>query len=155
MDRQTVEALGRSRLIEELLAAGLSVALPHADPRIDLIAAPRTIPNTAGKRLRIKASSDRGFSVDAKDGERENLLIVYLWGLDAPNDAATYALTYQEALRIAEAMEWTATESWAKGYYFTSAPSEKLLDLLDPYRMSAKAWREKITAISRVDQVAA
>lgn len=37
-DSQVVELLGRNRLIEELLLAGLEVALPLRDRRIDLIA---------------------------------------------------------------------------------------------------------------------
>jgi predicted methyltransferase MtxX (methanogen marker protein 4) len=38
MDSQTVEIIGRNRLVNELLAAGLEVATPLRDRGIDLIA---------------------------------------------------------------------------------------------------------------------
>ena len=38
MDTQTIEILGRNRLVNELLVAGLEVAIPLRDRDIDLIA---------------------------------------------------------------------------------------------------------------------
>ena len=38
MDTQMIEIMGRNRLIDELLRAGLEVALPLRDRGIDLIA---------------------------------------------------------------------------------------------------------------------
>ena len=38
MDTQTIEILGRNRLVDELLVAGLEVAMPLRDRDIDLIA---------------------------------------------------------------------------------------------------------------------
>jgi len=38
MDTQTIEILGRNRLVTELISAGIEVALPLRDHGVDLIA---------------------------------------------------------------------------------------------------------------------
>lgn len=153
MDTQTIEILGRNRLVNELLVAGLEVAIPLRDRGIDLIAYVDLAAKTskfAAVPIQMKASSTRAFSVDTKYAKISNLVIAYVWGLHAPEHAQIFALTYNEAVDIAKAMKWTATASWEKGAYSTSAPSKKLCELLAPFKMSPDAWRKKVSCVSQI-----
>ena len=148
MDTQTIELLGRNRLVDELLLAGLEVALPARDRGVDLIAyvdLESKVSSFVAVPIQMKAASTRAFSIDRKYSKIANLLLAYVWGLKEPEHAVTYALTYPEALAVAEAMEWTTTASWEKGTYSTSAPSKKLCELLAPYKMSSAAWWQRIS----------
>ena len=92
----------------------------------------------------MKAASACTFSIDFKYSKIANLIIAYVWGVRDHELAVTYALTYREVIVIADGMGWTATDSWRQGNYFTSAPSKKLHELLEPYRMSPEAWWRRI-----------
>ena len=147
MDTQIIELLGRNRLVDELLTAGLEVALPVRDHGVDLIAYVDIKPHVSrfvAFPVQMKAASHRAFSIDRKYSKIANLILAYVWGLKNPDNAVTYALTYSEVVAVAESMGWTKTESWAKGKYSTSAPSKKLCELLQPYKMSPAAWRRRI-----------
>jgi hypothetical protein len=153
VDTQTIELLGRNRLIDELLLAGIEVALPQRDRGVDLIAyvdLSNVVSAFAAVPIQMKAASTRAFSVDAKYARISNLVLAYVWGLQAPEHTQTFALTYQEAVDVATDLGWTATQSWAQGNYSTSAPSKRLCQLLEPYRMSSSAWRKKISAVSGI-----
>lgn len=153
MDTQTIEIMGRNRLVNELLVAGLEVAIPLRDRGIDLIAYVDLATKTsefAAVPIQMKVASKRAFSIDTKYAKISNLVIAYVWGLHAPEHAQTFALTYSEAVEIAKIMKWTATASWTKGSYSTSAPSKKLCELLAPFEMSPEAWRKKVSCVSQV-----
>lgn len=153
MDTQTIELLGRNRLIDELLLAGLEVAIPERDRGVDLIAYMDLTEQTstfAAVPIQLKAASTRAFSLNAKYERISNLVLAYVWGLKAPDHAQTFALTYQEALNIAEQLGWTKTASWAQGKYTTSVPSKRICQLLEPFAMSAPAWRKKVSEVSGV-----
>jgi hypothetical protein len=153
VDTQTIEILGRNRLVEELLVAGLEVAVPQRDRGIDLIAYVDLASDTSkfvAVPIQMKAASTRAFSIDAKYAKISNLVIAYVWGLRAPEHAQSFALTYLEAVQVADRMHWTSTASWKRGAYSTSSPSKRLCELLDPYKMSAQAWRRKISSVSQV-----
>lgn len=65
-DSQVVELLGRNRLIEELVLAGLGVALPLRDRGIDLIAyadLAERVENFAACPIQMKASSEAAFDL--------------------------------------------------------------------------------------------
>lgn len=152
MDTQTIELLGRNRLMDELLLAGLEVALPARDRGVDLIAyvdLESKVSSFIALPIQMKAASTQAFSIDHKYSKISNLVLAYAWGLQSPPHAKTYALTYHEALDVAERMAWTKTKAWAKGIYSTSAPSKKLCQLLQPYRMLSDAWWQKITGIRK------
>ena len=149
MDTQTIEILGRNRLVDELLVAGLEVAMPLRDRGIDLIAyvdLAAVASKFAAVPIQMKAASKRAFSIDRKYAKISNLVLVYVWGLRSPEHAESFALTYPEALAIAKALKWTKTSiSWGeKGKYSTSHPSKELCELLAPYNMSSDSWRKKI-----------
>src|SRR5688500_2541417 len=112
MDSQVVELLGRNRLVDELLRAGLEVALPIRDRGVDLIAYADLGPQLsafAACPIQMKACSGRAFSLDAKYAKFPNLLVAHIWHIDSPEDEVTFAMNYQEALAVADIMGWTKT----------------------------------------------
>lgn len=147
MDSQQVELIGRQRLIEELLRAGLEVALPMRDRGIDVIAyfdRDETFGRFVAIPIQLKASSRQGWGVERKYERTRDLLLVNVWNVHSPADIEIYAAWYAEAESIAETMGWTSTASWAKSGYATTRPSRKLRELLAPMRMSTDSWRAKI-----------
>ena len=151
MDTQTIELIGRNQLTAELLRAGLEVALPLRDRGIDLIAYADTGTDVAtftAVPIQMKVASERSFSINRKYEKFPNLLHAYVWGIQASECLATYALTQPEAIAVAAEMGYTATPSWQNdGSYSTTRPSRKLLALLEDYRMTPERWRAKILGL--------
>lgn len=163
MDTQVIELLGRNRLVSELLRAGLEVAIPARDRGIDLIAyldlvdppdeardlasaVVRPVQRFAAKPIQMKAASRQSFSISKKYAKLCDLILVFVWNLEDPDRAVTYALTHDEAVAIGEAMGWLATDSWTlRGAYNTNNPGARLRGLLEAHRMDPERWREKIT----------
>jgi hypothetical protein len=142
-DSQKVELLGRNRLIDELLRDDLEVALPVRDRGIDLIAYAdlgATLRAYSSRPIQMKAAWTRTFSIDRKYEKFPDLIIAYVWNLCDAQQARTYAMTFAESYAVAEAMGWTRTTSWQRGYYANNQPGKKIMALLEPYRMSAGAW---------------
>jgi hypothetical protein len=137
----------------------LEVARPEQDRGIDLIVY-SDLAQQAGDFItcpvQLKAHSDRSFSVHKKYEKLRRLLLVYVWDLDRPSDTRAYALTYTESVGVADAMEWTKTDSWKTGGrtgklgYTTNRPSQELIRMLEPYLMTPEAWRTKINTIARM-----
>jgi hypothetical protein len=147
MDTQVIELLGRNWLVSQLLSAGLEVAMPVRDRGIDLIA---FIDKNkfVSCPIQMKAATQKAFSLNKKYEKFPNMLLTYVWNLDDINNAVSYALTFKEAFKICDALGWTKTPSWRDGgSYSTSAPSKKLLKLLEPYLMSPKKWHSKVVRI--------
>lgn len=147
LDTRMIEVLGRGCLIDQLLQAGLEVALPERNRGVDLIAyADPSVPANrfSAKPIQMKAASKRGFSLDQKYERISDLIMAYVWHVDAPQQTVIYALTYDQAFSIAEELGWTRTASWAKGNYFTSSPSKQIEALLEPFRMTPTKWRELV-----------
>jgi hypothetical protein len=159
MDSQMVELVGRNWLVTELLRAGLEVARPERDRGIDLIVysdLDHQVGDFIACPIQLKAHSDRSFSVHKKYEKFRRLLLVHVWDLDRSSDTRAYALTYAESVGVAEAMEWTKTDSWKTGGrtgkpgYTTNRPSQELIRMLEPYLMTTEAWRAKINTIARM-----
>jgi hypothetical protein len=149
MDTQKTEIIGRNRLINELLEAGLEVATPIRDRGVDLIAyldVDDEIDRFVAFPIQLKVSTQSRFSVDRKYDRFPNLILVYVWGIGSTDEAITYALTQGEATGIAESMGWTKTLSWEKGDYH-SRMTRPLQGLLEPYKMTPTAWRKKIVTM--------
>ena len=132
-DTQIIEILGRNWLVNSLFGAGIEVARPERDKGIDLIAYAidgdlfRAVP------IQVKAASERAFSVDRKYDRFANLLIVYVWNLQAQIATEAYAMTYPEVVEVVKHMGWV----WdGQSRYSTSNPARKLVALLEPYRMT-------------------
>jgi hypothetical protein len=153
-DSQVVEIAGRNWLVSQLYLAGVEVARPERDHGIDLIAfldRGRFI----ACPIQVKASSQKSFDVQRRFETFPNVLMVYVWNLaDAP---VAYCLRYAQAEKVAKQMGWTATNSWQTGAnsgrpgYGTREPSPKLIEFLEPYRVTALAqWKEAVVAAARL-----
>jgi hypothetical protein len=152
VDSQVIELLGRHRLSDELLRAGLEVAFPARDRGVDLIAYAdlgRQVTKFVAKPIQMKAASSRAFSLNQKYVKISDLIVAYVWNLADPKSAATFALTYPEALAVADAMGWTKTPSWRSGSYTTSHPSARLVAKLQPFTMTPEKWWAKIVGAPR------
>lgn len=142
-DTQRVELLGRNRLIDELLRDNLEVALPIRDRGIDLVAyvdLSDSVSTFVARPIQMKASWRRAFGIDRKYAKFPDLLIAYVWQLGNAADAVTYAMDYAQSCSIAESMGWTCTASWEKGGYSSSSPTKRLIQALEPFRMTAGSW---------------
>lgn len=142
VDTQIIELMGQNRLTNELMHAGIEVARPERDRGIDLIAYADTDTFFAIP-IQMKAATKAMFSIDKKYEKFPNLLMVFLWYIHDLEKTEIYALTYEQSLQIATEKGWTTTSSWIdKGKYSTSAPDKKLRELLLPYKMTLKKWKE-------------
>lgn len=147
LDSQVVELLGRNRLTDEILRAGLEVAHPARDRGVDLVAyvdLETHVPAFVARPIQMKAASFQSFSIDRKYGKFPNLLIAFVWNLANGSETVTFAMSYAEALRIGDVMGYTLTDSWHQGSYATTSPSVRLRELLEPYRMTPERWWERV-----------
>ncbi|MGH9511757.1 MAG: hypothetical protein ACRD2U_06435 [Terriglobales bacterium] len=155
MDAQVIELIGRNRLVSELLRDGLEVAAPARDRGIDLIAYADRVPDVPtfiACPIQMKAASNESFSVDRKYSNIANLIIAYVWHIHDPDKTVTYALTYNEVRGIAEKVfDLENSVVWRqRGYHATSKPSRKLLENLEPHRMTDGKWWQKVTGQPRI-----
>lgn len=163
LDPQQVEILGRNLLITELVRAGIEVATPLRDHGIDIIAYV-DIDEQAGMTsarsrfmavpIQMKAATLQRFSLHRKYARLSNLLLVYVWNVTGLAPPQYFALTYAEALHVAEQSGWTSTKSWntsekgKQGKYSATKVSAKLLERLEPFRMTPGTWKSKLRHIS-------
>ena len=146
-DSQLVEIAGKHLLISRLVAAGFEVAEPIRDKGIDLIVYWDENKFNAAP-LQMKASTQESFSLDRKYEKFKNLLIAYVWNVKATETGEVYLLTFDQALKVMDEKGYSKTDSWTRnGYYFVRNAGKQLKELLEPYRMKAQNWREKILAI--------
>lgn len=150
LDPQSVEIVGRNKLVNELLKAGIEVSLPIRDRGIDLIAyididRENKLQSFVACPIQMKAATERRFSLHKKYERFKNLLLTFVWHVHDPNSNIIYALTYSEALKVAEKLEWTKTETWVeRGKYSSTSPGKKIVDLIEPYKMTPEKWRNKV-----------
>ena len=153
MDTQVIEIIGRNWLVNELVQAGLEVALPVRDRGIDLIAYAdlgTRVPSFTACPIQMKAATARLFTIQRRWKDFPDLLLAYVRHLKDPRQTTTYALTYAEALQLAEGLGWTRTRSWIeKDGYGTTAPSAELTARLQPFAMTPDAWWTKVTGANR------
>ena len=149
MNSQIVELIGRNWLVNELLRANLEVALPLRDRGIDLIAFADLythVQSFIARPIQMKAASNKSFGIHKKYAQFPNLILAYVWYLNDPSKTFTYGLTYEEAVEVADEMGYTKTPTWLEeGAYSNQKPGEKLLNLLEPHKMSPpQKWWDKI-----------
>ena len=147
LDTQMVELLGRSRLIDQLLRAGLEVALPERDRGVDLIAyadLSEQVDRFSARPIQLKVATDRRLSIDRKYERISNLIIAFVWHIDDPNETEIYAMTYGQVLDLAEQAGWTKTKSWSTGSYSSRHPGKQTMQLMQRHRMTPQKWRELI-----------
>jgi hypothetical protein len=150
MDSQTVEIIGRNLLVSWLVRDGLEVAKPERDHGVDLVAY-LDLDETGGGfvacPIQMKAASAASFSLFRKYDRFARLMLVHVWYVHEPERACAYALSYPEALGVADEMGWTATASWDRSGYSTTRPSQRLLRMLEPFRMGRGTWKAKVREI--------
>lgn len=148
LDKQQVEIAGRSILVSHLVAGGIEVARPERDRGVDLIAyldLASANDRFVARPIQMKAASKRYFVAEARFDRVVGLLIAYVWGVSDPSDAEVFCLSAQEVVEVAETMGYTKTASWTGGgSYTTTAPSKKLVGMLQPFRMESADWRPRI-----------
>ena len=148
--RNATEILGRSLLVHQLTMGGLEVAAPLCDRGVDLIAW-LWLPKAAGMLavpIQLKAAAEGSFSLDRKYERIPNLVLAYVWRVKVPARALVFALSYPEAVSVAQDMGYTRTESWAQGHYVVTRPGRKLLERLEPHRMEPQLWKSKLRTIA-------
>jgi hypothetical protein len=153
-DTQLIELRGRHRLIEELVEAEIEVALPLRDRGIDLIAYCDSV-KFAAVPIQMKAASAESFAIARKYERFPGIILAYVWHLADPTKAVTYALTYEDAEKLAGEMGWTKNRSWTKPKkenpgWSTSYIGTKLRELLEPHCMTPAKWREKVVNAAAV-----
>ncbi len=150
LDTQVVELIGRHRLVNELLRDGLEVAVPARDRGVDVVAyadLTAQVAKFSAKPVQMKAFSTSGFSVAAKYSRISDLLMAYVWHVNDQSPAVTNAMTYADAVGVADGMGWTKTDSWAKGVYSVTKPSERLLTHIAPFRVVPGRWRSLVVGV--------
>lgn len=150
LDTQVVELMGRHRLVNELLRDGLEVAVPARDRGVDVIAyvdLSAQVARFSARPIQMKAFSTSGFSVAAKYSRISDLIMAYVWHVNEQSPAVTYAMTYGDALAVANEMGWTETNTWKKdGVYSTTNPSERLKTHIEPFRVIPGRWRTLVVS---------
>ncbi len=145
MDAQTIEVLGRHRLTEELLNAGIEVAVPVRDRGVDLVAyleRGEELTKFRARPIQMKAAQESVFSIDSKYATTPDLLLVYVWYVTEPAKTRFFGLSYGEAVQLAELMGYTATASWQQGgKYVVTAVGAELEAKLTRYEMTADGER--------------
>ena len=82
--------------------------MPLRDRGIDLVVyADLRVSDFRATPIQMKAASTSCFAVDQKYSKFPNLLLAYVWHLEDPDRAVTYALSYPEALSVAQEMGYT------------------------------------------------
>ena len=144
LDKQAIEILGRNRLVNELVLAGLEVAFPIRDRGIDLLVysdRPLFGDQFAAVPIQMKAASERGFSIDKKYKKTSQLLIVFVWNVNG-GASETFALTYQELFDLAQNLGYTNSPGWQeKGRFVTARPSVALVNGIRKFQMTPAKWR--------------
>jgi hypothetical protein len=148
MDSQTTEIIGRNFLVSQLVRDGLEVARPERDRGVDLIAYLDLDEAGGGfvaTPIQMKAATTGSFGIARKYEKFSRMLFAHIWRVHEPQESCVYALTYHEALGVAEAMGWTSTDSWTiKGKYDTTQPSRRLMALLDIYLIGPGDWKARV-----------
>jgi hypothetical protein len=138
-----VEVLGRAALTAALAADGLEVARPERDIGVDLLAFTRA--PWMAVPLQMKAATGEVFSVQRKYEPIEHLIMVYVWNVGQLGKAEFYAMTWREALAIAEELGWTRTASWQEqGWYSNHRPSERVKAAIEQHQMLPGCWRQLV-----------
>lgn len=147
MDSQIIDLLGRNRLVDELLQAGLDVAVPVKQRGIDLIVyAQQSDGSFVASPLQIRSSAGRSFSIDHTNEKMANLIYAFVWGVGTEK-VATYALTQREMQRVGESTGFSLMQSSQRALYAES-PNRSLLAEIERFKMSPESWKKKLDSQS-------
>jgi hypothetical protein len=149
---ETLQLLGRARLIDELLEDGLNVALPMRAGEIDMLAyidSSATQYPMASVPIKVKSLCSFPISTAIEGVRSPCLLTAFVWGTNAPARAPIFALTLAELVVVKMiGVINRANAAQAGGAFDEAYRSNAILpDVLEPYAMSVGKWRRKISAL--------
>jgi len=146
LDTQSIEIIGRGRLVEQLLLGNVEVAVPTRDRGIDLIAYLDLGVSFVACPIQLKAATGRAFSISGKYAKFPSLIHAFVWNITGEK-TEIYALTQLQAIEVAEQMGYTKTQSWLEDErYAVTKISDGLLDRFQPYLMTSHRWQDTIVA---------
>lgn len=72
--------------------------------------------------------------------------MVYVWNVEPHiGKAEFYAMTWRQALAIADEIGWTRTPSWPKkDWYSTHRPGARVKAAIEQYRMLPGSWTQLV-----------
>ena len=147
-DTQVREIVGRNKLVEFLLLAGVEVAIPLRDRGVDLIAYIENASCAAGfaaRPIQMKCAAEQSFEISRKYDNCRGLLLAFVWEVTGGEGIEVYLLSYRDAIKVADQMGYTKTTSWiGRGHYAVSRPGKQLRKLLDEHRVSAQSVRSRL-----------
>ena len=148
LDSQQIELFGRHRVIESMAKDGIEIAMPLRDRGVDFVAYDDQTTYLACP-VQLKIATNESFSIHDKYAAAARLMMCYVWNIHDARAMAIYAMSWREALGVADAMEWTKTKSWTDNKsYSTSAPSKKLKGLIEPFRVRPGGWKSIIQRVA-------
>jgi hypothetical protein len=159
MEAEFVQLRSQTRLIDEITADGVSLALPlHDDEHTDWLA---YLSSSVGRwplrSVPIKVKN-LGTTFVASDLERERasgLLVVTVCEVADPSQVRSFAFTPAELMLV----RMVGVIGAAGGPQFPWDPEDKLApsrafrSAIKPYAMSPGKWREKIVALLKLGAV--
>jgi hypothetical protein len=150
MDTQQVELIGRHYLMAELLRAGLEVAVPIRDRGIDLIAyadIDARITRFVSCPIQMKATMGRSFSVASKYEARAQS--AYRLRVEPSRIRSKINICPDLWRGDCRGGQPRLDEHCNRGLYTTTKPSARVVELLEPYRMTPGKWWGKITGVAK------
>lgn len=148
LDTEGISIVAQNRLIEQLVQAGVDVAVPARRHGFDLIAylVPRDRSEHFGAcPIRMKAAPGKAFGIDNTFESVANLLNVFVWGVGSES-TSIFALTNRELSAVADQLGYSLSPAFQKGLYPQQQTSKNLTEALEPFRMSVDSWRAKIAS---------
>jgi hypothetical protein len=148
LDSEGVAIVAQNRLIEQLVQAGVDVAVPARRHGFDLIAylVPRERSENFGAcPIRMKAAHGKAFGIDNTFESIANLLNVFVWGVGTET-TSIFALTNRELSAVADQLGYSLSPAFQKGLYPQQQSAKNLTEALEPFRMNVDSWRTKIAS---------
>jgi hypothetical protein len=149
LDPQQIELLGRNRLVNEIIRAELEVSIPIRDRGIDLIAYADRAERFSSCPIQMKSSQSEGrFQIDRKYEKSAGIIFAFVWHLADRDKEITYALSYGDAVKIADQMGYTKTHSWKNLGGYSIRVNPRLRELLKRYEGTPERWQTLVRGCS-------
>jgi hypothetical protein len=141
---------GKRIFVSHVQEAGLKLAEPLRDESIDYLISRNGDRNEklVSYAVQLKTSANETFSLHKTDVHIPRSFIAYVWNAHVPKESSVYALTFEDALQIIKMKGYAETDSWInKGGYSVTHAGTELREMLEPFRMNAKRWHERLQAV--------
>jgi len=145
MDSQQVEIAGKSILTSLFVSENIEVAKPVRDKGIDLIIySNKSSDKFNAIPIQLKASTNKGFSIDSKYAKFPNLHMAYVWNVGDPQKSEIFIISYQQAVQLTNALTKYFTKH---GNYAVTRPSKKFILLISKFRHEAGNMSKLVEAM--------